>query len=85
MVGTPVCAREPRGDLTPPGGVVDAHRALGREFVALDQSQVRAMCDVAATMGGPLGARTHALIEVLYGLGLRASEAASHEPFRLPP
>ncbi len=67
----------PVGDLTPPGGVVDAHRALGREVVALDQSQVRAMCDAAAAMSGPLGARTHALIEVLYGLGLRASEAAA--------
>ena len=67
----------PVGDLTPPGGVVDAHRALGREVVALDQSQVRAMCDAAAVMSGPLGARTHALIEVLYGLGLRASEAAA--------
>lgn len=67
----------PVGDLTPPGGVVDAHRALGREVVALDQSQVRAMCDAAAAMPGPLGARTHALIEVLYGLGLRASEAAA--------
>ena len=67
----------PVGDLTPPGGVVDAHRALGREIVALDQSQVRGMCDAAAAMGGPLGARTHALIEVLYGLGLRAGEAAA--------
>ena len=67
----------PVGDLTPPGGVVDAHRAFGREVVALDQSQVRAMCDAAAAMSGPLGARTHALIEVLYGLGLRASEAAA--------
>lgn len=67
----------PVADLTPPGGVVDAHRALGREIVALDQSQVRMMCDAAAAMTGPLGARTHALIEVLYGLGLRASEAAA--------
>ena len=67
----------PVSDLTAPGGVVDAHRALGREVVALDQAQVRAMCDAAAAIGGPLGARTHALIEVLYGLGLRASEAAS--------
>lgn len=69
--------QSPVSDLTPPGGVVDAHRALGREIVALDQSQVRAMCDAAAALPGPLGARTHALIEVLYGLGLRASEAAS--------
>jgi integrase/recombinase XerD len=67
----------PVTELTPPGGVADAHRALGREIVALDQSQVRAMCDAAAKLGGPLGARTHALVEVLYGLGLRASEAAA--------
>jgi site-specific recombinase XerD len=69
--------QSPVSELTPPGGVVDAHRALGREIVALDQSQVRAMCEAAARLPGPLGARSHALIEVLYGLGLRASEAAS--------
>jgi site-specific recombinase XerD len=67
----------PVRDLAPPGGVVDAHRALGREIVALDQGQVRAMCEAAAREPGPLGARTHALIETLYGLGLRASEAAA--------
>jgi integrase/recombinase XerD len=67
----------PVTDLTPPGGVADAQRALGREIVALDQAQVRMMCDVAAAIGGPIGARTHALIEVLYGLGIRASEAAA--------
>ena len=67
----------PVADLGPPGGVRDAHRALGREIVALDQSQVRAMCDAAAALPGPLGARTHALIETLYGLGLRAGEAAA--------
>ena len=33
------------------------------------------MCEVAAGPG-PLGARTKALVEVLYGCGLRASEAA---------
>ena len=67
----------PVAELTAPGGVADAHRALGREIVALDQAQVRAMCDVAARLNGPIGARTHALIEVLYGLGIRASEAAA--------
>jgi integrase/recombinase XerD len=67
----------PVRDLGPPGGVADAHRRLGREIVALDQAQVRAMCDAAAGLIGPLGARTHVLIETLYGLGLRASEAAS--------
>ena len=36
------------GDLGPPGGVADAHRRLGREIVALDQAQVRAMCEAAA-------------------------------------
>ena len=36
---------------------------------------VRRMCEAAA-QPGPLGARTHALVEVLYGCGLRASEAA---------
>lgn len=67
----------PVRDLGPPGGVADAHRRLGREIVALDQAQVRAMCEAAARLNGPLGARTHALVESLYGLGLRASEAAS--------
>lgn len=67
----------PVGDLAPPGGVAEAHRALGREIVALDQSQVRAMCDAAASEPGPLGARTRALVETLYGLGLRASEAVA--------
>ena len=67
----------PVRDLGPPGGVADAHRRLGREIVALDQAQVRAMCDAAARLTGALGARTNALVETLYGLGLRASEAAS--------
>lgn len=69
--------QSPVTDLSPPGRAADAHRALGREIVALDQSQVRAMCDVAAKLPGPEGARTRALIETLYGLGLRANEAAS--------
>lgn len=64
-------------DLSPPGGVADAKRTVGREVVALDQSQVRKMCDVAAAAPGPEGAVKHALIEVLYGCGLRASEAAA--------
>jgi integrase/recombinase XerD len=49
--------------------------AIGREVVALSSSAVRRMCEVAAG-SGPLGARTGALVEVLYGCGLRASEAA---------
>lgn len=69
--------RNPVADLSPPGGVADAKRRLGREVVALDQSQVRRMCDAAAALGGPEGAATHALVEILYGCGLRASEASS--------
>jgi site-specific recombinase XerD len=67
----------PVQDLSPPGGVADAKRQLGREVVALDQAQIRAMCEAAAHTGGPEGACRHALIETLYGMGLRASEAAS--------
>lgn len=67
----------PVQDLSPPGGVDDAKRQLGREVVALDQSQIRAMCEAAAALPGPQGACTHALVETLYGLGLRASEAAT--------
>lgn len=69
--------RNPVQDLSPPGGVADAKRRIGREVVALDQGQLRALCDAAAAQPGPEGARTRALIETLYGLGLRASEAAS--------
>jgi site-specific recombinase XerD len=69
--------RNPVQDLSPPGGVADAKRQLGREVVALDQAQIRAMCEAAARSGGPEGAGRHALIETLYGMGLRASEAAS--------
>ncbi len=67
----------PVSELGPPGGVADAHRVIGREVVALDQSQVRAMCDSAARLPGPEGARTHAVIETLYGMGVRASELAA--------
>jgi site-specific recombinase XerD len=67
----------PVNELAPPGGAADAHRTLGREIVALDQSQVRAMCEAAARLPGPEGARTSALLETLYGLGLRASEASA--------
>lgn len=35
----------PVQDLSPPGGVADAKRQLGREVVALDQAQIRAMCE----------------------------------------
>lgn len=69
--------RNPVQDLSPPGGVADAKRSLGRDVVALDQAQIRSMCETAAASSGPEGACRHALIETLYGLGLRASEAAS--------
>jgi integrase/recombinase XerD len=67
----------PVGDLSPPGGVADARRSIGREVVALDQAQVRVMCDAAAALPGPEGARTRAVIETLYGCGMRASELAA--------
>ena len=66
--------RSPVADLAAPS--VAGPGRSGREIVALDQAQVRAMCEAAAALPGPLGARTHALIETLYGLGVRASEAA---------
>jgi site-specific recombinase XerD len=69
--------RNPVDDLSPPGAASEAARRLGREVVALDQAQIRALCETAASLTGPEGACTHALIETLYGLGLRASEAAS--------
>jgi len=63
-------------DLRPPAAAGEGgQEAIGREVVALSPAAVRRMCEVAAT-SGPLGARTRALIEVLYGCGLRASEAA---------
>ena len=48
--------------------------AAGRRIVALPQAEARAMCEAARAIPGPLGARTWALTEVLYGCGLRASE-----------
>jgi integrase/recombinase XerD len=64
-------------DLRPPaaseGGA--GQDRVGREVVALTPAAVRRMCE-AADRPGALGQRTHALIEVLYGCGLRASEAA---------
>ncbi len=67
----------PVSDLSPPGGVADAKRQLGREVVALDPSQVRRMCETAGSLPGPEGAGVHALIEILYGCGLRAGEASA--------
>ena len=66
----------PVRDLRPPVAVTEGGQdAIGREVVALSPSAVRRMCEVAAAPGA-LGARTGALVEVLYGCGLRASEAA---------
>lgn len=62
----------PVRELSPPS----TGRAAGEaDVVALAPAEVRAMCE-AATRPGALGARTHALIETLYGCGLRASEAS---------
>ncbi len=66
----------PARDLRPPAAAGEGgQEAIGREVVALSPAAVRAMCEAAAGPG-PLGARTSALVEVLYGCGLRASEAA---------
>ena len=65
----------PVRDLRPPGGVVRRGRP-GQEVVALAPAATRRLCE-AARRPGPLGARDAALVEVLYGCGLRASEASS--------
>jgi integrase/recombinase XerD len=66
----------PARELRPPAAAGEGgQEPIGREVVALPPSAVRRMCEAAAR-SGPLGARTRALIEVLYGCGLRASEAA---------
>jgi integrase/recombinase XerD len=67
---------DPARELGPPGGGGGGQERLRREVVALPQSAVRRICEAAAALPGPLGSRTHALVEVLYGCGLRASEAA---------
>jgi len=66
----------PVQDLRPPAAAARTQEALAREVSALTPAQMRRLCDAAAAMPGPLGLRTHALIEVLYGCGLRATEAA---------
>ncbi len=66
----------PVDDLRPPAAAARGQDQLSREVVALSPSQVRRMCDAAAAMPGPLGLRAHALIEVLYGCGIRAAETA---------
>lgn len=63
----------PVRDLHPPGGSAGVER-LQREVVALVPSATRRLCE-AARRPGALGQRDTALVEVLYGCGLRASEA----------
>jgi integrase/recombinase XerD len=68
----------PVKDLRPPQAAEGGQERIGREVVALVPAAVRAMCEAASGLGpGPLGARSRALIEVLYGCGLRAGEAAA--------
>ncbi len=64
----------PVTELRPPAGASE-RRGAG-DVVALAPSEVRRLCE-AASRPGPLGARTLALVETLYGCGLRASEASS--------
>jgi integrase/recombinase XerD len=71
----------PVADLRPPaggdgGGDPGRQERVQREVVFLSQAQMRRLCEAAAAVPGPLGARDRALVEVLYGCGLRASEAA---------
>jgi integrase/recombinase XerD len=66
----------PVDDLRPPAMASRSQERLSREVTALSPSQMRRMCDTAAAMPGPRGLCTHALIEVLYGCGIRATEAA---------
>jgi len=63
----------PAGDLRPPGAG-PARERLDREVVALTPAAARRLCEAAARPG-PDGQRDAALVEVLYGCGLRASEA----------
>lgn len=64
----------PVEDLALPSTAAGQDR-VARETVSLTPSAMRLLCEAAARPG-PLGARDAALIEVLYGCGLRASELA---------
>lgn len=66
----------PVEDLRPPAMASRSQDRLAREVTALSASQMRRMCEAAAALPGPEGMRASALIEVLYGCGLRANEAA---------
>lgn len=69
-----VCDLEnPVSELRPPGAAGGSRHA-GQEVVAFAQSDMRRLLE-AARRPGPVGARDVALIEILYGCGLRASEA----------
>jgi integrase/recombinase XerD len=63
----------PVADLRPPGAVAPAPGSTP-DVVAFAQADMRRLLD-AARRPGPIGARDTALIELLYGCGLRASEA----------
>jgi integrase/recombinase XerD len=63
----------PVSALRPPRGA-DPGAGAAREVVAFAQADMRRLLE-AARRPGPPGARDVALIEVLYGCGLRASEA----------
>lgn len=66
----------PVSELRPPGAgsSTQATRRGAGEVVAFAQSDMRRLLE-AARRPGPVGARDVALIEILYGCGLRASEA----------
>ena len=68
-VGNPVT------ELRPPAESDRDQGRIERELVSLTLAEALALCDAASKAQGPLGRRTEALIEVLYGCGLRASEA----------
>ena len=69
----------PVAELRPPAeGGAGGQERIEREVVALVPAAVRRMCEAASALGpAPLAARSRALIEVLYGCGLRASEAVT--------
>jgi integrase/recombinase XerD len=69
-----ICDLEnPVADLRPPGDPTPATSGP-QDVVAFAQADMRRLLD-AARRPGPIGARDAALIEILYGCGLRASEA----------
>ena len=66
----------PVEELRPPAAAGEGgQERLGRQLVDLAPPEIRSLLGAAAAPG-PLGARDVALIELLYGCGLRATEAA---------